>query len=86
MSTGSLKLSMSRLGVDFGVVWGVNLLLLAYFSMFFHVGGDVVTMLGSLYVGYAATFVGGIMGFLLGFVHGYVLGVASTFAMKFFKK
>jgi hypothetical protein len=86
MSNGTMKFTMSRLGVDIGVIWGVNLLLLAYASMLFGIGGPVVAGLATLYMGYAATFVGGLIGFVLGFVHGYILGVVSNFVMKFMKK
>lgn len=67
---------MRDLGVRLGLILGVFLLSLAYFSMLLGgVGAPIIALLASLYTGYAATLLGGIIGFILGFIHGYVVGV-----------
>ena len=77
------KVLKSKLGLNIGVIWGVNLLLLALMGLIFGVGAPVITLLGGLYVGYNATVLGGIIGLILGFIHGYVLGIVSDFFMSF---
>ncbi len=88
MSNGTkvLKLNMSKMGVTIGAIWGVNLLLMALMSMFFGVGEPIIVQLGSLYIGYAASIVGGLTGMVLGFIHGYVLGIFGNYAINLLVK
>lgn len=73
------KLLKSKMGVTIGVVWGVNLLLLALMFMLFGIGAPFIALLSGFYVGYAGTLIGGLIGFVLGFIHGYILGVVSDY-------
>lgn len=85
-SANVLKFSLSRTGVYIGTMWGVNLLLLAILSVFFGLGGSIIALLGTLYVGYTTTIVGGIIGLVLGFLHGYIIGVVGDVFMRLFKR
>ena len=69
-----MNLSIHNLGITLGMIFGLYMMGCAYLSYFMSIGTPVVLMLGSLYVGYAATIVGGLIGFLWGFVHGYIFG------------
>ena len=59
------KLLKSKMGVTIGVVWGVNLLLLALMFMLFGIGAPFIALLSGFYVGYAGTLIGGLIGFVL---------------------
>lgn len=83
MSDKVMKLNMSKMGLTIGTYWGVSLFVLSLMGMFLHVGGDVIALFATLYVGYAATFVGALIGFVLGFIHGYVVGFIGSYLMKF---
>lgn len=41
----------------------------------FHWGVDIVEVMSSLYIGFATTFLGGIIGALWGFVDGVICGI-----------
>lgn len=77
---------MRDLGARLGLIFGVALLSLAYLSMFLGVGAPVITLLASLYTGYAATLLGGIIGLILGFIHGYLIGVLVVIFRDIFAK
>jgi len=85
-SNKTIRITTSKLGLTMGIIWGVNLLLLSLFVMFFGYGGAIIALLASLYSGYSATLVGGILGLVLGFLHGYILGVISDIVLKFVMK
>jgi hypothetical protein len=74
-----------NMAVSFGIVLGLSMLVFAYLSMFFGVGGAIVALMSSLYMGYAASYMGGLIGLVYGFVHGFVMGYVFAFASDFVK-
>ena len=63
------KLRIIPLAVAFGAVWALGMLVLALAAAFGW-GTALVALMGSLYVGYDASFLGGIVGALWAFVDG----------------
>ncbi len=73
------------LGIAVGAVWALYVGCLAVFAMFGW-GETFVTLLASLYIGYAASVIGAIIGavwaFLDGFVAGFIVGWVYNRAAK----
>lgn len=81
-----MNLSIHNLGITLGVVFGVSMLVYALLSMFVGVGTPIVTLLGSLYVGYDATLIGAFIGLLWGFIHGYIFGALVVLISNFLSR
>lgn len=58
------KKAMHSTGVKLGGIFGVSLLSLALLSMLLGVGEPVIVLLATLYKGYAATFMGALIGLI----------------------
>jgi hypothetical protein len=67
------KLRIIPLAVAFGAVWAFGMLFLAWAAAFGW-GTALVELMGSLYIGYGASFLGGIIGALWAFVDGAIAG------------
>lgn len=70
--------NMHNAGLRLGVILGLSLLIIALLGMFLGVGMPVVELLGSLYIGFAASFMGALIGFSYGLLHGYVVGAIAA--------
>jgi hypothetical protein len=75
MSVDGKKLKPCALGCALGLIWSVSLLMLAWLGAYFHYGLLFVHMISSVYLGYAPTFWGGIIGALWGGVDFFIFGV-----------
>lgn len=69
------KLSPCALGVSFGVLKGVSLMLFAWVSYFFGYGAPIIENVASVYSGYSASIVGGFVGGIWGLVVGFIFGM-----------
>ncbi|WP_316355916.1 hypothetical protein [Candidatus Neptunichlamydia sp. REUL1] len=69
------KLCCKCLALSVGVVWGLAILLTGWIAMTGW-GYQFVSVISSLYTGYDASFVGGIVGGIWGFFIGAILGGA----------
>ena len=67
------KLNIKALAVAIGALWAFSVLLLAWMAAFGW-GREMVTVLASLYLGYAPTFLGGIIGAVWAFIEGAIAG------------
>jgi len=66
-------------GIALGTVWSIIILLTGWVSGLTSMsdwGNNFVRVLSSIYTGYDATFVGGILGGIWGFAFGGLLGVS----------
>lgn len=68
------KLSVHALGAGIGAMWGVSVLFCGITAMFGW-GAGLVEALSSLYIGYAPSVTGALIGGLWAFVDGYIGGV-----------
>jgi hypothetical protein len=68
------KLSPNALGIAIGVLWAAYVLFCGIAAMFGW-GTALVDAISSLYIGYAPSVLGAIIGALWGFVDGYIAGV-----------
>jgi hypothetical protein len=68
------RLSIKGLTLTFGIVWAAAVLFIGWVSIFGW-GTKIVEVLSSLYIGYAPTWLGGIIGAAWGFVDGAIGGL-----------
>jgi hypothetical protein len=70
-----MKLSICSLAFAFGITKGLGMMLLAWSAWQWGVGGGLVTVIESIYHGYAPTLQGGLFGLAWGFLDGFVCGL-----------
>ena len=69
-----MELRKRALGVAFGLVWGLSILLGTWWLLFLGSPGTTIGMLSKLYIGYSYSWGGAVIGFLWGFIDGFVCG------------
>ena len=79
------KLDVKALALSIGVTWGLSILFLGWLASFGW-RGSFVEILSSYYIGYSATFFGGIIGGLWAFVDGVIGGLLIGFFYNLFLK
>jgi hypothetical protein len=67
------KLNVKALAVGLGVAWAICLLFVGWASIFGW-GTEFVEVMSSVYIGFASTFLGGIIGAIWGFIDGAIGG------------
>jgi hypothetical protein len=72
------KLNVKALAVGLGVSWGLAMLFVGWASIFGW-GTKVVEVTSSLYIGFAPSFLGGIIGAIWGFFDGAIGGAIIAF-------
>jgi hypothetical protein len=65
------RISLKAAVLSFGITWAIAMLFIGWVAMFGW-GIRVVDILSSLYIGFAPTFIGGIIGAVWGFFDGAV--------------
>ena len=68
------KLCAGRLGFALGLIWGVAMFLLALSTLWLGYGAEWVKLMASVYIGFAPTPFGAVIGFFFGFVDFFVFG------------
>lgn len=61
-----------NLGLAGGLLWGLIVLLLTWFSIFTGYGATFLSVFVDLYPGYSVSLFGGIIGFIYGFIYAFV--------------
>lgn len=70
------RIHIPGLAVSLGVTWGLLVLFTGWATMLFSPWcAELVEVFASVYIGFSATFLGGIIGFLWGFFDGAVAGI-----------
>jgi len=77
------KLSACALGLAFGFTWALGMLIIGGFAWVFEWGAAFITMMSSIYVGFALTPVGLVIGVLWGFVDGFICGFIVAWVYNF---
>ena len=78
-----MRLRIVPVALAFGLTWGIGVMLLGWVSGIGW-GGRLVDVLSSVYVGYASTFLGGLIGGAWAFVDGFVAGLLLAFLYNVF--
>ncbi|MDA1000138.1 MAG: bacteriophage holin [bacterium] len=69
-----MKLDAMRFGTALGIVWGFGVLCLGVMAAAFNWGTPALQLLGSLYLGFAPTVAGILIGIIWGFADGFIGG------------
>ncbi|WP_454780590.1 bacteriophage holin [Legionella sp. WA2022007384] len=78
------KLSPVALGLAFGVLWGVSILVLGLIAYYYTYGRGFVVAVGSLYPGYEPSIQGSILGGIIGFIDAFITGVIIAWLYNVF--
>lgn len=78
------RLSAIRLGLSFGVLWGVSLFIMGLLAYSYAYGNHFVLAMGSLYFGYEPSIKGSIIGGLIGFVDAFFTGFLIAWLYNLF--
>ena len=73
------KLHSCALGLAFGIVKGLFLMLFAWSAMYWGFGLDLIMQISHVYQGYEASWVGGLIGGGYGLLVGFIAGVLIGF-------
>lgn len=81
------KINLKAFALSLGIVWGVGMFLTGILAMLCGFGTAFVDLFATVYVGFAATFVGSLIGGFWGFVDaaigGFIFGwLYNRFAVK----
>ncbi len=68
------RMSPLGLGLSLGVIWGLSIFLMGLAAYYYAYGYAFVTALGSIYIGYAPSFMGSVWGGIIGFVDAFITG------------
>ncbi len=79
------KLDVKALAVAFGLSVAAYMLFLGWAAMYGW-GDQIVSVISSLYIGFAPSFVGGIIGAVWGFVDGAIGGAIIALIYNWMKK
>lgn len=79
MKSESSRLSVVSLGVAIGLTWALSMFLMGLASWHFGWATPIVTMMGSMYIGFKPTLIGSFIGLAAGFVDGFIAGVLIAF-------
>ncbi|HUY82842.1 MAG TPA: bacteriophage holin [Acidobacteriaceae bacterium] len=80
-----IKCSPSAAGISVGLLWACAIFFLGITAIFGW-GAELVKVFASLYIGYAASFAGAIIGALWAFVDGYIAGAVGAWLYNFFTR
>jgi hypothetical protein len=79
------KLDARAMALAVGILWSALIFLSAFMAMFGWAVG-LVDVMGGLYIGYQATFIGAIIGAVWAFIDGYVGGLIVVWLYNKFAK
>lgn len=84
------RLQVLSFGLALGLLWGVSVLLIGLSAMWYGWGAEMVKLIGAIYLGYQATWlgslVGGLWGFLDAFLGGVIFAVLYNLFLRCFAK
>ena len=85
-----MELRKRALGISFGLVWGLTVMLGTWWLLIRDAPGGIVSKLSAFYFGYSYSWGGAVIGSLWGFVDGFIVGFLIAWiynqANKFFTK
>lgn len=78
------KLSPLAMGLAFGILWGVSILIIGLVAHLANYGTAFVTSMGVVYVGYGPSILGSIIGGIIGFIDAFILGAILIWLYNIF--
>lgn len=83
MSGECTKFHVLGLGTALGIAFGVLFFVVGLLAITGY-GHEFVSVMGSVYLGYSASFWGSILGFLWGFLDGFIIGVLTAYFYNYY--
>ncbi len=80
------KLDVKALGLSFGIMWGVSVVIMDILYMISGWGGSFVIAMGKFYIGYQPTIVGCAIGGIWGFIDMGIAGIVIAWLYNKFAK
>lgn len=80
------RLSPLALGLSLGVLWALSVILIALLNMTLGYGVGFISTVGSVYVGYAASMGGILIGAVFALIDGIIGGVLIAWLYNLFSK
>ncbi len=77
------RLSPVRLGLSLGIIWGLSLLTIGLLAIFSGYGHSFITTIGTMYLGYAPTVLGSLIGCVIGFADAFISGFLIAWLYNF---
>ncbi len=81
-----MKMNIKALALSIGIIWGLAIFLLTVWFLIMGYNGDLLTKLGSVYLGYSVSWLGAFIGFIYGFIDGLIGGALLGFLYNKFAK
>ncbi len=81
-----MELRKTALGLTFGLLWGLIILLGTWWLLLRGAPGEVISKLSAYYIGYSYSLIGSIFGFIWGFIDGFIAGVLIAGFYNFFTR
>ena len=81
-----MKLNVKALSLTAGILWGIAIFLLTIWFICFGYGGNTLSLLGKVYLGYSVSWGGAFIGLIWGFVNAYVGGLIFAWLYNKFVK
>lgn len=69
-----MKVDSIRIGVAVAIVWAFGVILLGLLVSLFNWGAPLMSVIASIYIGYAPGFVGTVIGVIWGIIDGFIGG------------
>lgn len=80
------ELHVSSFALSAGIIWGLGVFLLAFFSLMWGYASAWTELLGNVYVGVEATWKGAFVGLVWGFVDAFIGAFVFAHLYNFFLK
>ena len=81
-----MKINVKALALSMGIVWGLVVFLLTLWFLVMGYSGDLLAMLGSIYLGYSVSWIGAFVGLIYGFIDGLIGGALLGYLYNKFAK
>jgi uncharacterized membrane protein YdjX (TVP38/TMEM64 family) len=78
------RLSRVALGLAFGILWGLVVLIVGLIAHFADYGTPFVNSMGVLYIGYGPSILGSIIGGVVGFIDAFIGGFLLAWIYNLF--
>ncbi len=81
-----MKINTKALALSIGIVWGLAVFLLTQWFLVMGYDGNLLSKLGSVYLGYSVSWIGAFVGLIYGFIDGLIGGALLGFLYNKFAK
>jgi hypothetical protein len=81
-----MKINIKALALSIGIVWGLAVFLLTVWFLVIGSQGQLLSKLGTVYLGYSVSWIGAFIGFVYGFIDGLIFGALVGFLYNKFAK